>query len=133
MTRPDIPRRVLDAYAAKLRSMADDAGEVAARAEVDGRTGDAQRWEGRKAGLTEAHDLITAVLTAANQGGATTFRLDARVTVTTGNTTVDGTVADAWPVGGELVYLIQPDESGRDTFTARAEQMRAADNAEGGA
>lgn len=58
-----ISRHTLDVYATELRRQADAAKEIAARADVENRTGDAEHWEGRRAGLMEAHGLIMAVLT----------------------------------------------------------------------
>jgi hypothetical protein len=64
MTRPDISRHVLDAYATDLRRQVEAAKHIAANADIHGRKADAQQWTGHAAGLMEAHGLLMTVLTA---------------------------------------------------------------------
>lgn len=64
MSRTDISRHVLDAYATELRRQADASKAVAARAEADGRETDAEHWTGRAQGVMEAHQVLMALLTA---------------------------------------------------------------------
>jgi len=68
----------------------------------------------------------------------TTYRISARVTVTYdtpgGTYTGDGTVADAWPAGSNMTYLVQLDDfTGHPGVIANADEVSAADDAEGGA
>ena len=64
MSHPSFSRHTLDSYAANLRRAANAAKESAARADINDRNTDAKHWEGRIAGLMEAHSMIMAILTA---------------------------------------------------------------------
>jgi hypothetical protein len=65
----------------------------------------------------------------------TAFRIGARVTVAydTRGDAFTGTVANAWPAGSGMTYLVRLDDfTGHPGVIATADEMSAADDAEGG-
>lgn len=66
----------------------------------------------------------------------TTYRIGDRVAVTydTRDTDFTGTVANMWPAGSGMTYLVQLDDfTGHPGVIANADELSAADDTEGGA
>lgn len=127
MSEPTIGRRTLDGIAANLRTLATAAKDNAANRDIEGDTTEAEHWSGRAAGLTDAYDIITAVLSGSE---AAAYRVRDRVTVTyksrTG--TWDGTVIHMFSVADRTVYVVRPDNAGPNHrgHMVEAEQMAPA-------